>query len=483
LNVFVQDRWTIKRLTLNYGLRFSYFNAGIPAQHANPSLLVPFARDFAAKDCVPCWKDIDPRVGGAYDLFGNGKTALKGSFGRFVAQQVIAIASANNPFNTSINSVFRSWQDLNNNFVPDCTLVIQTQNGECGQISNTNFGLANPNATTYSPNVINGWGKRDYIWDGALEIQHQLTRTVTMSGGYYRNSYGNFSVTQNQYVDPLTGRQISPSDYAPYSVIVPADPHLPAGVSGQPLTGMYDVNPALFGKVINVIKQSSEIGDQSFVNNFFGFAMNARFARGARIGGSLDTGRTTSDRCFVVDAPQDQKFSTQYLNGNSPILGVGTVSASNPTYCHEVIPFKGNLVFRTNGTLPLPYGLAVSANYSNTPGVMNLAVWNVPQSAVVGLSRAPSACLTNASPNCTVATVPLIEPGTQYEARRNQLDLRFNKTLRLSPKVLLTGNLGIYNILNRNDVISIQTTYGPQWLKPTRVMDGRLFQVSGRLDF
>src|SRR5206468_12006807 len=131
---------------------------------------------------------------------------------------------------------------------------------------------------------------------------------------------------------------------------------------------------------------------------------------------------------------------------------------SNPTYCHEVIPFKGNLVIRTNGTYPLPYGFAFSANYSNTPGVMQLAVWNVPQSAVTGLGRAPSACTTNPSPNCVVATVPLIEPGTQYEKRRNQLDLRFNKTVRLTQKVLFTGNFGIYNVLNRNDVISIQTT-------------------------
>src|SRR5207248_1226802 len=181
----------------------------------------PFSRDFAEKDCVPCWKDIDPRVGGAYDLFGNGKTAIKGSFGRFVAQQVIVIASANNPYNTSVTSVFRSWNDnqfgagdpRSGNFVPDCTLTIQIANGECGQISNVNFGLANPNATTYAPNVINGWGKRDFIWDSALELQHQLTRNVTMTAGYYRNSYGNFSVTQNQYFDPTQGRVINSSDY------------------------------------------------------------------------------------------------------------------------------------------------------------------------------------------------------------------------------------------------------------------------------
>src|SRR5207248_840354 len=196
---------------------------------------------------------------------------------------------------------------------------------------NVNFGLANPNATTYAPNVINGWGKRDFIWDSALELQHQLTRNVTMTAGYYRNSYGNFSVTQNQYFDPTQGRVINSSDYLPYNVIVPADPRLPASVSGQPLTGMYDVNAPLFGKVINVIKQADDIsnGGQSFVNNFIGFSINARFAQGARLGGSVDTGRTTSDRCFVIDSPQDTKFSTQYLHGNSPIRGVGTATASN----------------------------------------------------------------------------------------------------------------------------------------------------------
>ena len=175
--------------------------------------------------------------------------------------------------------------------------------------------------------------------------------------------------------------------------------------------------------------------------------------------------------------------SAAYLNGNSPILGVGTVNALNPTYCHEEIPFKNTLVIRTNGTYPLPYGFSVSGNFSNTSGVMDLAVWNAPNSVIAPtLHRNLAACGTRV--DCTATfTVPLIQPGTMYEPRRNQLDLRLNKTFWLTPKVLLTGNLGVYNVLNRNDVISIQTTYGGQWLEPTRVMDARLAQISARLDF
>ncbi len=114
---------------------------------------------------------------------------------------------------------------------------------------------------------------------------------------------------------------------------------------------------------------------------------------------------------------------------------------------------------------------------------MDLAVWNAPNNAIAPtLGRNLAACGSRTA--CTFTyTVPLIQPGTVYEPRRNQLDLRLNKTLKLTSKVLLTGNLGLYNVLNRNDVLAIQTTYGGQWLKPTRVMDARLFQVAARLDF
>src|SRR5439155_25981576 len=103
---------------------------------------------------------------------------------------------------------------------------------------------------------------------------------------------------------------------------------------------------------------------------------------GVRVGGSVDAGRTVHDNCFVIPSPQQLTYNTTYLNSNSPILRVGTISAANPTYCHEVIQFTGTTLITLNGTYPLPYGFAVSANYSNTPGVMDLAVWNAPNSVI-----------------------------------------------------------------------------------------------------
>ena len=109
---YIQDQWTLQRLTLTYGLRYEYFNGYVPAQHvdATPNGWVP-ERNFAEVKNVPMWKDIDPRIGAAYDLFGNGRTAMKVALGRYVAKTAITLTQNNNPIQTSINSVSRTWND------------------------------------------------------------------------------------------------------------------------------------------------------------------------------------------------------------------------------------------------------------------------------------------------------------------------------------------------------------------------------------
>ncbi len=74
--IFAQDKWTLRRLTITAGLRFDYFNASIPAQAEPASAFLP-AHTYPAVNNVPDWKDIDPRIGVAYDLFGNGINGAK----------------------------------------------------------------------------------------------------------------------------------------------------------------------------------------------------------------------------------------------------------------------------------------------------------------------------------------------------------------------------------------------------------------------
>ena len=78
LGIFVQDQWRLRRVTLNLGLRYEYLRAFAGAEDLPAGALVG-ARSFPQVDCVPCWHDLNPRLAAAYDLFGDGKTAVKAS--------------------------------------------------------------------------------------------------------------------------------------------------------------------------------------------------------------------------------------------------------------------------------------------------------------------------------------------------------------------------------------------------------------------
>src|SRR5262249_35095968 len=117
--VYGQDQWTIRKLTLNLGLRYAVYDAFVPAQRLPAGPFEP-ARDFPSVKHSPQWKNLSPRFGGAYDLFGNGRTALKVSLGRYSIRNVGA--AVDYPSQQPASSTSRTWNDANLNFVPDCDL-------------------------------------------------------------------------------------------------------------------------------------------------------------------------------------------------------------------------------------------------------------------------------------------------------------------------------------------------------------------------
>lgn len=478
LALFAQDRWTINRLTLNYGLRFDYFNAYVPEQSTPASTFVP-ARQFAAVHDVPNWKDLSPRLGASYDLFGNGRTALRTSLGRYVFPETTVLATANNPIITSVNSVNRTWNDANRNFAPDCDLQDPAANGECGAFQNINFGKNNPNATRYAEDVTRGFGVRPYNWDVAAEVQHELRSGVSVTGGYYHNWFSNFPVTNNLAV--------TPADYSPYCVTAPSDSRLPDG-GGYQLCGFYDVDPSKLGRVTNLVTQGSNFGEQKLSNNFFNVNITTRLGEGVQLGGGVDTGRTTFDNCIVVSNPQEGNYAT--LAGALNLPAPPGVPARVPTACRYTVPFSGQTQLKAYGSYPLPWDFVISGTLQNLSGPMITATWNAPNSVIApSLGRNLAACGTRAVCTAT-AQVPLIVPGTVYEPRRTQVDLRLTKRFQLAQKARLEANLDLYNAFNDSSVLNTNGTYGSQWLRPIgdpytggALLQGRLIQLGGRLTF
>lgn len=472
LGVYVQDQWAINRLTLNLGLRFEYFNGYAPAQ-SWPAARFVGPREFPKVDRVPQWTDLNPRVGGSYDLFGDGKTALKASIGRYVGKMGPAVAIDNNPLTTSVNSVTRAWSDADGDFVPDCNLQNFTANGECAAISNVNFGRANPNAVQYADDLIRGFGTRDYLWDMAVELQHQLTPRIALKGGWFRN-------WTNQFGDILTvasaagggwptgvidNQAISPVDFSPYCVTAPVDSRLPRG-GGYEVCGLYDINPAKFGQGTQVISRASNYDNgKSRTSNFFNGSVTTRLGGSVELGGSIDTGRIVEDNCFVVDSPQ------ALLN------------------CRIVAPFSSQTQVKAYWSLPLPAAFVVSGVLQNLSGVQYQANWAAPNSAIApSLGRNLAAC--GAQVACTAtAPIPLIKPMTEFEPRRTLLDLRVSRRFSLSPRLRLRASLDVYNVFNDGSVVNTNNNYGAFWLRPVGgaftagLVDGRLLQFSGQLTF
>ena len=431
LGLFAQEQWTRKRLTAMVGVRFDYVNAYVPEQ-SQPAGRYVAARSFAPIYNVPNWKDISPRFGLTYDLFGTGRTAVKWNMGRYLTGTGTGIASPVNPATTSATST-RAWNDANKDFIP--------QENELGPHSNANFGTT-VITTGYAPDTVVGWGLRGMNWETMVGVQHELRRGVAVEASYFHHTFGNFRVSDNTLV--------SPTDFDPYFVMAPVDPRLPNG-GGYRIDGLYNVSAARFGQSRTSITPAERFGKQTEVWDGIDLTTNTRIRGGLFLQGGLSTGRTKTNNCFVVDSPQALRF------------------------CDSTTPMLNN--FKIIGIYPLPlWGIQSSATFTSLPGPEITATWAAPASAVQGLGRALSG-------GARTVSVALIQPGTVYGDRQNLWNARFTKRFKMGSGGSIEPQLDIYNVFNANPVLEINNTYGPAWQNVNFVLQARLIKFGVQMKF
>ena len=470
LAMYAQDQWTLDRLTINVGIRYDSLEGYVPPQSLLQTQFLGPA-SFPETTSVPLWKDINPRLGAAYDLFGDGRTAIKGSLGRYVVTETNAIAGAHRPINLLVNNVRRTWDDANGNLVPDCDLASGVANGECGSYQNSNFGTQRV-GTAYSKDFLEGFGTRVYNWLMMAELQHEVRRNVSLHLGYIQRWYGNHPVTLN--------RALSSGDFTPYSVTAPVDSRLPGG-GGYVIPGLYDVVPAKYGLVDNLVDRASNYGDWIEKSTFISFSLNSRFDNGATLAGSFDIGRSETDKCdIVMTNPQIRNtFVANVFGTGSRSNGQasGNEAPRTQDYCNVVVPWVQQAIVKMLFSYPLPADFNVSGNLQNLPGLPIVAARTFRNHEI-----APSLGRNMARGSGGSARVDLVPPQTLFEPRISQFDVRFSRVFNIG-NTRLEGMFDIYNAFNASPVLSENFTYGGSWLKPIQVMEGRILKFGAQVSF
>jgi hypothetical protein len=462
LGIYAQDAWTLRRLTVNAGIRFDHYSSYAPQTHLGPGPLVP-TRDITFPETeMLSFKDVAPRLGATFDLFGKQKTALKLGLNKYMqalGTQVGFMNGALDPVSSLALFVTRSWNDnlfpvgdpRRGNYVPDCDLVNVLANDECGTVSDTNFGKPT-RSTTSDPNTTHGWGNRPYQWEFSAAIDHELAPRVSTSFGYFRRTFGNFTVVDNL--------ALGASEFGTFSVTAPADTRLPDG-GGYTVSGFKDRNPDTVTRPAdNYVRLASDYGDQMQVWSGVDLSVNARMTSGVTVSGGVSTGRTETDNCEILA----QVPEAGLLGG---------------PYCHQVTAFLTDVKMQGAYTVP-KIAVQVGVSYRSSPGPQIAANY-----VAINASIRPSLG-RDLSGGAANATVNLVAPGTLFGDRLNQLDLRFGKVLRAGP-VRTVISVDLYNALNANPVLAENAAYRDTtisgWRIPTSILPARFAKFGVQVDF
>jgi len=485
---YVQDQWTRNRLTLQGALRYehawSFFPEGkngllADSVFGGPSFTLPYAKG------VTGYNDIVPRMGMAYDVFGNGKTAVKLNWSKYLQSAANDGVYINaNKASTFAQTATRSWNDTtfgagdprSGNFTPDCDLKTSAANGECGAADPLSFFAFAQNhslgtATVVSDSILSGWNVRPYDWQFAAAVQQQILPRVSAEIGYSRRSWGNFTYTDN--------RAIGASDFDTYTLTVPQDARLPN--SGEQISYAL-LKPSAFGLQDNYLTRASDYGDVTAYWQGIELTVNARTNNGLTLQGGVTAGGGTRDNCEV----------TAKLPELLIVLGTQQAISS----CHVEEPWLA--AWRGLATYTVPkIDVQFSAIMRSQP---NIAATNDPASngaSVAANMVTPSAFIATTlgrglAGGAANATLNLALPGAVYPERLNTVDLRLSKILRFGRT---RSNVGIdlYNLFNANTGTAFNGTFGTMsatgavssttWLRPTSILNARLVRFNATIDF
>ena len=461
LAFYGQEQWTADRLTVNAGARLERIGNSYPDQVRPASIWAPEPFAIEGKTAVTLW-DLQPRLGVAYDLFGDGRTALKASASRFGENNTVGWASALNPADDNALQE-RYWLDgaqcldaavcIPGDGLPQGDPLNPNPNGELlTPTNNPAFGLPVTTAL-YDEAWAFGWGNRFSNWEFSGSVQHELMSNASLNVGYFYRTFVAFSVDDD--------RAVGAGDFDQFVVTAPQDPNLPGG-GGFPVT-LVDINPAAFGRLPDVITTHADaFGGESRKWKGMDITVDARL-EGLLLQGGVSTGSASNDYCALVSAVPENLPSR-----------AGRIDTVPVEHCQVSKNWLTQV--KLLGSYTLPYDIQIAGTYQSLPGPERGGQFSFTSAQVQAALGRPLA-------GGGAVTANLLDPGTVYGERFHQVDLRFTKIISLGGATRFRAMFDLFNLFNANAILAEEYGLGANYLNPVAIMPGRLAKFAFQFDF
>ena len=434
-DLYVQDSWRMgSRLTLNLGVRYAHdlgfappqcrTAADPPGDVANPAQCFDLIEE-------PIWNTFSPRLHVAFDPIGDGKTVVKGGWGRFPMMRYTDMTQIANW--NQFNQTTYVWHDLNNDKLYQAGEVNLDPNG-ADYLSTTQgdgafaLGVINPNEKTPGTNEFTASVERELMPNLALRVSGIYSKT------YDQHRLANTKRPYEAYNIPI--RSVDPGP----------DGVLGTGDDPGKVVTYYDYAPEFAG----VRNQTPTLINDDNANQSFKsaeFAVSRRMSRNWQAAASFSF--TRKHIPFIGNAGTSGGL-TYYTNTYDP-----NAEINNADHTTEWLG-------RASGSYLFPYGIAFSANYSHQSGN--------PQRRTF---------IFSGGRQIPTITLPTEELGTIYQLPNIALlDISVQKAFEVVRGQRATVRLNVFNALNNNAVTARTMTSGPNFGTVTNVLLPRIAELS-----
>jgi hypothetical protein len=418
---FVQDAWSMNRLTLNVGGRWDRYIGELPDQERGTNRFIGPAT-FPGKEVLNQSRGVF-RLGASYDLTGSGRTALKASYSRYALQVGIDRVTSVNPVSNGNRTC--PWGDANG----DGKFQDNEITGNCSAFS----GGA---TTNFAPGVR--WPYSDEITGG---VETQLPGAVRVGAMFY------YRTNKDQLGDRNT--LVPTSAYTKHTITIPN------GIGGGPgNTNQKPMTVDVWNIPANLASADLTIRDND-----------------AHLDTEYKGIEFTATKRFSAKWQMQAGFTIGKNEG-----GFGDTDLNDPNrlrFPRGIIGNDSERALRISGSYRLPGDVTLAGSM--------LANNGYPYVSTYSLTRAVAATqgitLTRAT-----QTINLSERGDERLPNVMMVDLRLSRPFRFGSRSF-QPTIDFFNVTNTDTRDNQNSAIGANYLLPTSILAPRIIRVGFSLNF